>query len=454
MNSECRFPSREFFTLLQHAQDKRSFTLIELLIVIAIVSVLSVVVIVALNPVEILKQGRDSNRLQELRTIDRALGILAASVPQPYLGKSNVVYVSLPDIGATDDPQATDNCSVSMKTALPPLPSPWTYHCAPPDVFRKVNGHGWIPIDFAQMASGPPFSGLPIDPRNNATSRFYYTYATGGGHGLTALLESEGKHDPAIKDGGWSPGVYEVGSNVTLTPATRDMGLVAYWKFDEGSGTVVYDYSGNGNNGGPPGGADAFPPSWATGKVGGALSFDIGNGGTSETVGVVASQSLDNLLGNVPHSLVAWAYPSVVGGGPRRGIVDKGDGGNFGAPGAEGFGMHLASYFVFGRHGSDSIDTRVGFPPPHPPNVWYHVAGVFDGQSTAVIYLDNIKKNVSTAFRVTAASHAALPLYIGKFYDPSASPVTSYFKGLLDEIRIYNRALSAAEIQALYNATQ
>ena len=46
-------------------------------------------------------------------------------------------------------------------------------------------------------------------------------------------------------------------------------GLVGWWKFDEGSGTVAYDSSGNGNDGNLTNG-----PTWATGKIGGALSFD------------------------------------------------------------------------------------------------------------------------------------------------------------------------------------
>ena len=63
----------------------------------------------------------------------------------------------------------------------------------------------------------------------------------------------------AITDGGRMPGVYETGSNLSLGPFTRDKGLVGYWPLDEASGTIAYDYSGQGNNGTKTGGQ------WLTG---------------------------------------------------------------------------------------------------------------------------------------------------------------------------------------------
>jgi hypothetical protein len=56
-------------------------------------------------------------------------------------------------------------------------------------------------------------------------------------------------------------------------------GLVGWWKFDEGSGTVAYDSSGNGNDGNLTNG-----PTWTTGKIGGALSFDgVNDSGYSDS---------------------------------------------------------------------------------------------------------------------------------------------------------------------------
>jgi len=78
----------------------QSFTLIELLIVIGILAILAAVVIIVLNPAEFLKQARDSRRLEELSTINRALGQYLAN-GNTYLGETNTVYVSIPDSSPT-----------------------------------------------------------------------------------------------------------------------------------------------------------------------------------------------------------------------------------------------------------------------------------------------------------------------------------------------------------------
>ena len=77
-----------------------AFTLIELLVVIAIIAILSIVVVTTLNPVQLLMQGRDSNRLSDLATMNTALGIYLAQ-GGTSLGSANIVYVSMPDPTAT-----------------------------------------------------------------------------------------------------------------------------------------------------------------------------------------------------------------------------------------------------------------------------------------------------------------------------------------------------------------
>src|SRR5512140_2567136 len=80
---------------------RKSFTLIELLIVLALVAILSVVVILTLNPSELIKQARDSTRLSDLSTLNTALGAYNADVNNGFMGTSTVVYVSIPDTTST-----------------------------------------------------------------------------------------------------------------------------------------------------------------------------------------------------------------------------------------------------------------------------------------------------------------------------------------------------------------
>ena len=76
---------------------------------------------------------------------------------------------------------------------------------------------------------------------------------------------------------------------------------------------------------------------------------------------------------------------------------------------------------------------------------WHHLAGTFDG-TTGRLYLDG----VATGTPDTSGSLVTnnLNLYIGRNTDPDVA--TTYFNGLIDDVRIYNRALSAQEVKQLY----
>src|ERR1700677_2137794 len=85
-------------------KSKKGFTLIELLVVIAIIAILSVVVILTLNPAELLRQNRDSSRLSDMTTLNDAVSLYSqdqSSASNFSLGSSSVVYVSIPDPTAT-----------------------------------------------------------------------------------------------------------------------------------------------------------------------------------------------------------------------------------------------------------------------------------------------------------------------------------------------------------------
>ena len=181
---------------LTKEKDIKGFTLIELLVSIGIIAALSAAVVVALNPVELFRQARDTQRVSSLATLNKAINILQAGAPNfaSLLGTKHQVYISLPDT-ASDCP--------NLKLILPALPADpsdppdWTYHCATQENLLKTDGTGWLPIDLSSVQA-VSIPALPKDPLNQydpavPAQAYFYTYATDGlGHyELNAKTESK-----------------------------------------------------------------------------------------------------------------------------------------------------------------------------------------------------------------------------------------------------------------------
>ena len=193
------------FSLGKNARD--SFTLIELLVVLALVAILSVVIVMTLNPAELIKQARDSNRLSDLATINTALNLFSTDVTSGFVGTSTIIYVSIPS--------TQQNCS---NLGLPLLAtSSYTYNCVTQANLRNTDGTGWIPVNLQRISSNSPISQLPVDPINTTTTLNYYTYMSGGSWKLSAVsLESQKYITEGNKDGGIASASYEIGNNLTL----------------------------------------------------------------------------------------------------------------------------------------------------------------------------------------------------------------------------------------------
>ncbi len=193
---------------------RRGFTLIELLIVIGIIAILSTVVLLTLNPTELLKQSRDSTRIAELTSLDKAIGFASTQNPDLVLGAANTVYVSLPDTSAT--------CATYV-AFLPPLAPTWQYRCVTTANLRKLDGNGWLPINFTSL-SIVPLDALAVDRSNNAQLGFYYTYAFQGTRWeFNADMESTkyrwgGGADVESNDGGNTTVLFEKGSSLLTMP--------------------------------------------------------------------------------------------------------------------------------------------------------------------------------------------------------------------------------------------
>jgi prepilin-type N-terminal cleavage/methylation domain-containing protein len=415
---------------------KKGFTLIELLVVIAIIAILSVVVILTLNPAELLKQSRDSSRLSDLATINSALGIYSedqSSASNFTMGSALTTYTSMPDTTATST--AGDQCQGLNLLALP---TGDTYHCTITSSNRNIDGTGWIPVDFKLISSGSPIGNLPVDPTNQSSSNLYYTYTTNGTqYEITTSLESQKYKSQYVASPSSvsSPGIAALGSNLALSEVYNPTGLVAYWNFEEGSGSSILDKSGNGATGVWVGSASGTNGTYYTSGEVGSYAGDF-NGINNK---VTASISFPTSTG----SFSLWINPTTtnLGGGNAAGIIS--DNGNYftvywGAP-----SFCSGDIDVYFSAQGDTCGTAA--PTLNQWNLLVIVWG--SGAGTDGIYLSGIHEK-STA--IAAMSQWQNPLDIGG--QNIGNTGINWFKGSIDDVRVYNRALSAAEVQALYIA--
>ena len=204
-------------------------------------------------------------------------------------------------------------------------------------------------------------------------------------------------------------------------------GLAAYWSFDSSSNFNVPDVGGStltkGNG-----------ASWsASGKFGGALSL---NGGSQSLYDTSSPSYLP--VGNSSYTQSVWFKPNVVSGG--GGLVGWGDYGSSRRTNA----LRLYENSGGFRHywwGADLDCT--GTQCPISTGTWYHVASTWDG-TTRKLFVNGVLKRSDTpgANNATAAN-----FHIGK------TCCSEFFNGLIDDVAIYTRALSAGEVAELANSS-
>ncbi len=187
--------------------------------------------------------------------------------------------------------------------------------------------------------------------------------------------------------------------------------LVAYWKLDEAEGTIAYDSVGT--NDGTLMGVPAWQPDG--GQVDGALEFD---GMTFVVVGPVLSPS------DGPLSVFAW----VQGGAPGQVIVSQGGGADW----LMADTAHGA--LMTGLSSSQSRSPKLISESVVIDGNWHRVALVCDG-STRALYVDAILVAEDTQ-KEFASSEGGLHIGCGSDQSPD-----SFFSGLIDDVRIYNRAV-------------
>jgi large repetitive protein len=222
--------------------------------------------------------------------------------------------------------------------------------------------------------------------------------------------------------------------------------LVGYWNFDEGTGSILVDNSGYGNDGT----LMNFPgddSQWVEGRIGGALNF---RGPANADYAVVPNYPKPTAT----LTITAWVWANarsqwatVVKNWPSTASQF-----HFGLNDTQG---DLSNYLIQ-QNGTQLGPVREGAGTPLPLNSWQHVALVCDG-SKMQIYRNGAPVGSPLAYNGTINTNLALQsLGIGAKLGPGGVPPTTtdsgYWNGKMDDLGLWMRALSADEILAVYVA--
>jgi hypothetical protein len=207
-------------------------------------------------------------------------------------------------------------------------------------------------------------------------------------------------------------------------------GLVGYWKLDDGSGTSALDSSANNNTG-----TLVNSPTWAAGYYNGALTFN----GTTQYVSIPSSANYDSTTGT-------WAGWFKTAQTPASSFLIMG---RHDASASENgiTVVLLSSGALFATIKTNNVTSVMDISGGSGLNdgKWHHWAFTFNGTSPASLYLDGVQVNTVTPNSSWSFNSQSVRLGI---------PMDSYwgdFSGSLDDIRIYNRVLSAAEVATLHS---
>lgn len=223
-------------------------------------------------------------------------------------------------------------------------------------------------------------------------------------------------------------GTVAVATFVQFVSADISTGTLVRWAFDEGSGSTADDSSGNGNDATLTG-----SPSWVDGKTGNALEFSGTNYARSDG-SVTVSDTF---------TVSAWVKPSAapdVGGFAAR-IVEN----------------SYASSFALGYYNNGtakvvqlSIEGNALFGVSDIPlGEWSHVVATFDG-AVANVYVNGVFDSTGDFSGSITPGSVSLPIYVGTYFG-SPGELAS-FVGAIDDVRVYDRALSSSDVTELYEA--
>jgi len=217
--------------------------------------------------------------------------------------------------------------------------------------------------------------------------------------------------------------------------------LVGLWRFDEGSGTVANDASGNGHHGTLVGG-----PQWVGGKIGGALNFD----GQDDLVEIGAFDVVGPGI-----TLAGWIRPDTFNINDGRVItkaVEWGENDHWWMLSTIASGGEVRLRFRLKTEGQNTT-TLIASSGALVEEQWQHAAATWDG-ATMRLFLDGEEVGSVDKGGAAVATNPDASAAIGSQPTDAFAPATpdhvaKYFDGLIDDVRLYNNALSAEQLQGI-----
>ncbi|MGD9101664.1 MAG: PA14 domain-containing protein, partial [Anaerolineae bacterium] len=229
----------------------------------------------------------------------------------------------------------------------------------------------------------------------------------------------------------------ELSSQGTALACTMPLGPRALWlRFDQIPDTSLWtDYSGNGNDGS----CSACPDVGAVGQAGEAVRFN----GVDDYVTISLYEGLN--LGD-EFTLSAWVRPASDYGQEQAGHIDIVSRWGAGGPGNAAYllGLNSAGQALLWTH-DGSVTSTLTSETTIPANAWSHIVGLRQG-TTLKLYVNGDLDNTLPDAAPPQASH--YELRIGA--EPAGG---NHFSGLVDEVVVFDQALSEGQVQEFYDGT-
>ncbi len=227
----------------------------------------------------------------------------------------------------------------------------------------------------------------------------------------------------------------------TTWASEPDPNLFGWWRFDEGEGDIAYDSAGNRHG-------TVYGAQWTNGQIGGALNFD----GFDDYVGLPDNDPV--WLPEYNFTISTWAYFNRDPGSSHEVLLDLNCGASTDSANRLGYmvqttiaGAGKLSFGMYTISSAESLLTDYVLAKER----WYHIVALRNG-TTQSIYIDgqlDVSKTCSPDPIDFVGGYDDNRINIGRYTVNVGSPAY-HFQGIIDDVRIYDRALSGEEVWQLY----